>query len=424
MKPRILYVIPDYSYLTLRMLNPLIDSGFDVTVAAPFRFSPALGMLVKKLAAADKIKKLVRRYNDWQKVKHNQVKVLSVPLIKTLLQIYSDKQRHNRYGIANSFKRIIEIDVLNKTNFNEFDLVYCFDTAALLYLRRAKAHNLPTVLESRGSYIDFALHISKRINEQYGTSLNDYDNYRQDADLVQWFGKIRDEVQIADYIITYSNFHLNQFKAAGVRKEQLLRIPLGSAFQKQTAVVAKNDDEPLRFLFFGTLEYRKGIGNMVEVWKHLIGKYKNNFNATFTLIGNVFDEAGGLVNNLPSGMDYKGYMFHDELQQEIRRSHVFVFPTLNDSYAMVVQEAMSYNLPVITTKNCGAADFLEHQHTGFIIQEPFSADALQQAMEHFIETPAEVKRMSENLSQKPSYSRQDAYNYALNELKKIQLPQS
>lgn len=96
-----------------------------------------------------------------------------------------------------------------------------------------------------------------------------------------------------------------------------------------------------------------------------------------------------------------------------------MFPTLNDSYAMVVQEALSFNLPVVTTVNCGAADFVENNKNGFVLQNPFDVVELKNAMLKFIQNPNLVEIMGEENSKRAAFSFISEKNIALSELQKI-----
>src|SRR5205807_1893133 len=69
-----------------------------------------------------------------------------------------------------------------------------------------------------------------------------------------------------------------------------------------------------------------------------------------------------------------------ELFAAFERSDVLVFPTLADGFGMVVTEAFSRGLPVITTDQAGASDLVEHGRNGLIIPAGDSA-ALVEALQ-------------------------------------------
>ena len=57
----------------------------------------------------------------------------------------------------------------------------------------------------------------------------------------------------------------------------------------------------------------------------------------------------------------------EDLFAAFERADVLVFPTLADGFGMVVTEAFSRGLPVITTDKAGASDLVVHKWNGFII---------------------------------------------------------
>ena len=66
-----------------------------------------------------------------------------------------------------------------------------------------------------------------------------------------------------------------------------------------------------------------------------------------------------------------------------RGSDVLVFPTLYDSFANVIGEALACGLPVITTKQAGGAEFIIENENGFIVENSFATDKTAECLEKF-----------------------------------------
>jgi UDP-glucose:(heptosyl)LPS alpha-1,3-glucosyltransferase len=66
-----------------------------------------------------------------------------------------------------------------------------------------------------------------------------------------------------------------------------------------------------------------------------------------------------------------------------------VHPSLEDTYAMVVLEAMSHALPVIVSSAayCGISAELTHGVNALLLQDPHDAHALAQAVSQLQESP-------------------------------------
>jgi UDP-glucose:(heptosyl)LPS alpha-1,3-glucosyltransferase len=63
-------------------------------------------------------------------------------------------------------------------------------------------------------------------------------------------------------------------------------------------------------------------------------------------------------------------------------ANVLAHPTLEDSFAMVVLEAMAHGLPVVVSSGayCGISSLLTHNADALILEHPQDANALQQAL--------------------------------------------
>src|SRR5206468_620270 len=50
-----------------------------------------------------------------------------------------------------------------------------------------------------------------------------------------------------------------------------------------------------------------------------------------------------------------------------RQSDVFLFPTIEDGYAVVLAQAQAAGLPILATTNCSASDFVRDGENGWIL---------------------------------------------------------
>jgi len=78
-----------------------------------------------------------------------------------------------------------------------------------------------------------------------------------------------------------------------------------------------------------------------------------------------------------------------EMALAYRSADILVHPTLADSFAMVVLEAMSYGLPAVvsSSKHCGISALLRHGENAVIIDDPHDAQALAQEISRVLGTP-------------------------------------
>ncbi|WP_278852661.1 glycosyltransferase family 4 protein [Gordonibacter pamelaeae] len=86
---------------------------------------------------------------------------------------------------------------------------------------------------------------------------------------------------------------------------------------------------------------------------------------------------------------------HDELSRYYRAADIFVLPTRGDSWGLVVPEAMSHGLPVVTTTACGAGVELVTKDTGMLVK-PDDVKELANALLKLLITPDLRNEMGQN----------------------------
>src|SRR5262249_17927778 len=132
-------------------------------------------------------------------------------------------------------------------------------------------------------------------------------------------------------------------------------VPYGAPPPDPGAVDGGSRGEgPLRFLWAGTFSLRKGAHYLIDAWKRAgVGPKaaRRDHYGAVTLPAAVLAQA-------PADFQFHGSIPRDELYAAYRGADVFVFPTLCDGFGMVVTESFSRGLPVLTTRNAGAADLV------------------------------------------------------------------
>ena len=71
-----------------------------------------------------------------------------------------------------------------------------------------------------------------------------------------------------------------------------------------------------------------------------------------------------------------------EIEQFYAGADLFVLPTLYDPFSNATLEAMASGLPVVTTRNNGAAELIENGREGFVITDPLDAQKLADTIHH------------------------------------------
>lgn len=129
-------------------------------------------------------------------------------------------------------------------------------------------------------------------------------------------------------------------------------------------------NDRVKILFLSNLLIAKGIYVLLESLSILKSK---NINFKCTFVGGEGDvdrqhfEERVKALELEAYVEYVGKKFGEEKDTILRESDLFVHPTLNDCFPLVLLEAMQFSLPVISTLEGGIPDIVENNLTGFLV---------------------------------------------------------
>jgi glycosyltransferase involved in cell wall biosynthesis len=156
---------------------------------------------------------------------------------------------------------------------------------------------------------------------------------------------------------------------------------------------------PFKFLFIGRLLYDKGVVELLDA-AYKLSKEDSNFE--LMLVGS-FDMGNPAVisetqlNNYLSkcsNIIYKGTS--DDVRGELSHSHCLVLPSYREGLPRVILEAMSMQIPIITTDVPGCKDTVLDGYNGFVVAAK-DADALYLSMKRMMNLDSsERQRMGLN----------------------------
>jgi glycosyltransferase involved in cell wall biosynthesis len=121
--------------------------------------------------------------------------------------------------------------------------------------------------------------------------------------------------------------------------------------------------EVFTFLFVGRLIDTKNVDVLCERFIHFFSSQ----NVRLIIVGDGENLSKFQMKYLHPKIEFKGSVFGEDLIQLYHDASVFVFPSSLDAWGLVVNEAMSASLPVITHKSVGANhDLIKDKNTGMI----------------------------------------------------------
>ena len=95
-------------------------------------------------------------------------------------------------------------------------------------------------------------------------------------------------------------------------------------------------------------------------------------------------------NKLDNVAEYIGWISGEEKTKLLNEVDVFVLPSYNEGLPISILEAMSYNLPIISTKVGGIPEVLKNEYNGYLIN-PGDLIALENAISALIDNPSKRK---------------------------------
>jgi glycosyltransferase involved in cell wall biosynthesis len=221
----------------------------------------------------------------------------------------------------------------------------------------------------------------------------------QDAPSPWMIAREEREYELADAVVTLSTFAFNSFLSEGVPGERLRLLPLGaqlSAFRPspETAEARRRrilSGAPLRVLYVGALSFQKGLWDLASVIEEL-----GDHGYTFRLVGPRPSETAPLLRRFAGRAILTPSQPQAALPEVYAWGDVFVYPTIQDGYAMVLAQAAAAGLPILATANCCAPDLVRPSETGWIVPIR-SADQLVERLRWCTVHRAELASMSQRL---------------------------
>ncbi len=187
--------------------------------------------------------------------------------------------------------------------------------------------------------------------------------FYESATFREWQHIQQAEWELADTIAVNSTYS----SAAIVRmapsiRTKLRTVPLTvnlDAYRPYQRERQTDGRRPLKALFVGTVNLRKGIPDLLQAFAQLPPEV-----ARLQVIGDSQLRPECLAR-FADRVEFSGPLPHAALPAVYESADVFVFPTISDGFGAVLLEAMAVGLPVIATPHCG--DILVDGFNGYRI---------------------------------------------------------
>jgi glycosyltransferase involved in cell wall biosynthesis len=222
----------------------------------------------------------------------------------------------------------------------------------------------------------------------------------QDSPIRSWLrSKL---VKLADACITNSNGGKNYLtKVIHAREDQVYCQPY-QVPEAQTLLKLVKDNQPINetkpgnivFLFIGKLILRKGLEFLLKACKIL--QSWGYFNYTLMVLGEgtLRDELVAYSEQHNLNVQWIGWVDYGLIGSYFQNADVFVLPTLEDTWGMVVLESMVFGKPVLCSHLAGASEMIVDDVNGYLFN-PKEPEELAKLMRKFIDNPDLISSMGE-----------------------------
>jgi glycosyltransferase involved in cell wall biosynthesis len=194
------------------------------------------------------------------------------------------------------------------------------------------------------------------------------------------------ELALADVVLCPSGFVVSYVRSLGVPNEKIRLVPYGIPIERFAVErTPYRGDRPLRLLFVGGVSLMKGVPYLLEALRLL-----NSDRVEARLVGPVVIREAALAP-YRRHCEIVGPVPRSEILRHYAWADVFVFPSICDSFGVVMIEALAAGLPAICTPNTGA--IVRDGQDGFVVplRDP---QALAAAIGRLLESPDFVAAQS------------------------------
>lgn len=269
------------------------------------------------------------------------------PLLRRLLGLHLFISVSNDW--SHRLDRAYDIWVARRVRKLRPDVVVCYENSALHTFKAAREIGAVCVLD--------AASIHYRAGR---TWLGDTTN----ANPAWVDDQKQQEIDLADAILTCSEFAAETYRVASVPAEKIFPVPLGTELPN-IHVPAMVGHRRCRFVFVGSLRRLKGVDVLLDVFWELA---QVGAPVELMLIGGVAEEdLAERAGKIPH-VTHQPFMPQADLFKEVASHDCLILPSRFDSFGMVVAEAMAVGVPAIVSDRVGAKCIIEqHPDAGWIV---------------------------------------------------------
>lgn len=261
--------------------------------------------------------------------------------------------------------------------------VYAYEDGALATFTKAKKLGINCIYDLPIGYWKSARLLMQKefeINPDWSSTLTGF------SDSQTKLNKKDEELALADVIFVASSFTKKTLEDYSGILPEIKVIPYGFPEVNQKKEYQSLTNRKLKVLFIGGLSQRKGLSYLFEAVEGLEGKIE------LTVVGNKSVSNCKALNLALEEHHWIPSLSHDKILACMREHDVFVFPSLFEGFGLVITEAMSQGVPVITTNRTAGPDLIDDGVDGWIVPTASSV-AIKEVLLKILDNPELIEKV-------------------------------
>ena len=201
--------------------------------------------------------------------------------------------------------------------------------------------------------------------------------------------KTEESIKKVDFVAYVSSYQLATFVKAGFNTKNFFHLPQPTNTKIFNKEYIKLKKEKFIIIFAGNNFVRKGANYLIEAFNSLSLK-----NAELWMVGEDLKKFASILKlDFNKNIKFFGSLNHLVINDYYKKSSVFCLPSFEEGFPIVIPQAMTFGLPIITTQF--GNDIIKNFFNGFIV-DPGSTSQLAKHIKYLYDNPDKLRLMSDN----------------------------
>lgn len=200
-------------------------------------------------------------------------------------------------------------------------------------------------------------------------------------------------INSCDKFLVLSNQWYCYFKSIGVKSEII--VILNNTIAPPQLKNVEKDQDKLKLLYLGIIGQRKGVYDLLKVLYENKDIYQDH--VELHIGGNQEEEKITEVikkYGIDNFVTYEGFVKGEKKINDLNWADIFILPSYNEGLPIAILEAMSYGMPIISTKVGGIPSIVKNDTNGKLV-DAGNLNQIKDALDYYVLHREMVKKHGE-----------------------------